>query len=61
MVKKIFFEKNHVTKLYKITKIKEFEETIVHPTLIASWITIVIHNVLLFFFLFFKNFCYVFF
>jgi hypothetical protein len=61
MVKKIFFEKNHVTKFYKITKIKEFEETIVHPTLIASWITIVIHNVLLFFFPFFLKFLLCFF
>jgi hypothetical protein len=30
IVKKIIWEKNHVIKHYKVTKIKECEETIVH-------------------------------
>jgi hypothetical protein len=50
--KKIIFEKIRVIKLYKVTKIKRCGETTIHPTLITSWITIVIHNVLLFFFVF---------
>jgi hypothetical protein len=56
IVRKIVLEKNHVIKLYKITKIKGCEKTIIRPTPIALCITIVIHNVLLFFF--FLNFCY---
>ena len=61
IVKKIVLEKNHVIKFYEITKIKRYEEIIVHPTPIALWITIVIHNVLLsFFFLFFIFFSNIF-
>jgi energy-converting hydrogenase Eha subunit A len=53
--KKIVLEKNHVIKFYEIKKIKGYEKIIVHPTPIALGITIVIHNVLLFFFyLFFQ-------
>jgi len=61
-LKKIVLEKNHVIKLYEVAKIKECGGPIVHPTPIALRITIVIHDVLLFFSIFlFFNFCYDFF
>jgi len=48
----------------KWQRLNDVGETIIHLTLIALWITITIHNVLLsfsFFFLFFLNFFMIFF
>jgi len=53
MLKKIILEKNHVIKLYEVTKLKDVGETTIHPTLLALWITIVINTVLLSFFILF--------